>query len=62
MFVGGRDCHPGFWGGSGPSLKGSPPALFPPYSPYEGPPAGSGIPERAGKRLRPIGASSHEIS
>ena len=46
-------------GGSGSRLKGSPPlcSLSPPY---EGPPAGSGIPERAGKRLRPIGASSQE--
>ena len=40
-----------------------PPEGIPPLcslSPCEGPPAGSGIPERAGKRLRPIGASSQE--
>ena len=59
MFVGGSGLSPWVWGGFGSRLKGSPRSA--PLSPYEGPPAGSGIPERAGKRLRPIGASSQEL-
>ena len=60
MFVGGSGLSPWVWGGVGPRLKGSPP-LCSPSPPYEGPPAGSGVPERVGKKATAIADSRHNF-